>query len=86
MTRVNLRRCGLICLAALSLAGCKDEDSVIAIYVSKPAEKGFVRKQKSGTDKRPALLPYAETDGYFCVSGEDLELLFGGQISRLENQ
>lgn len=81
---MSLRRCGLICLAALSLAGCKDEDSPIAIYVSKPAEAGLVRRQTKGGINRPAFLPFSATDGFFCVSGEDMELLLGSQIDRLE--
>lgn len=72
MTRLiwkRLWRSSLVSSVLFLTPGCKEPDAVRGkIYISDPRQGGIVRSQVG------ELIPYAKTKGFYCISGEDLEL------------
>jgi hypothetical protein len=58
-----------VSLLAANLVACAGPQPV-RVYISQP-ERGLVRQQSG------EVIPYHESGGYYCVSGDDMEnLLF----------
>ena len=71
---MNWKHCSLSLAASLVLSACvstgpsKDEVAYGKVYISLPDKGGLVRAQEN------ELIPYAKSQGFYCISPEDLEL------------
>lgn len=65
-----MRSKSLFLVVSLILLSCKTTGNIpVKVYVSKPDKGGIYRKQEN------EIITYDKTDGYFCMSGPDFEVL-----------